>query len=133
MPRTKTKQKSTDSFSYRLEYAMIQRKFRNCDVCEQSRRLGYPMGSSTISQYLSGKYTPKQDKIVLLAKILGVPELWLMGVLPIEDIKGNNLKEYDNPQEAELLSSFRSLNKEGKELVRRLIHTIADTREYKDI
>ena len=121
---------TTDSFSYRLEYAMIQRKYRNCDICESSRLMGYPMGSSTISQYLSGKYSPKQDKIVLLAKILGVPELWLMGILPIEDIKGNSLKEYNNPQEAEILSNFRSLNKEGKKLVLQLIHTITNTREY---
>ncbi len=37
------------------------------------------IGKSAISQYLSGKVTPKQDKIYLMAKALNVDEGWLMG------------------------------------------------------
>lgn len=34
---------------------------------------------STISQYLSGKYIPKQDKAAKMAKALDVSPLWLLG------------------------------------------------------
>ena len=120
-----------DEVSYRLEYAMKYCGYRSCDICEEAETLGFPMGSSTISQYLSGKYTPKQDKIILLSRILGVPELWLMGVTPLEDIAGNSLKDYSNPIESTLLSDFRSLNKSGKELIIRLIQVVVNTNEYK--
>ena len=44
---------------------------------ELSRLSG--IGKSAISQYLSGKVTPKQDKIYKLAQALKVSESWLMG------------------------------------------------------
>lgn len=127
----KKRQKTTNSLAYRLEYAMMERGLRGCDICEKSRMLGFPMGSSTISQYLSGKYEPKHDKVVLLSRILGVPELWLMGVTPFEDIAGNKIQDYANPMEAEVLSNFRTLNDKGKELLICLLRTIANTTEYK--
>lgn len=37
------------------------------------------MTKSAISQYLSGKYEPKQKSIYLIAKALNVSESWLMG------------------------------------------------------
>lgn len=127
----KPKTTTTDSLAYRLYHAMVQRGFRNCDICDQAAKLGVKMGSSTISQYISGKYIPKQDKIILLSRILGVPQLWLMGVTPLEDMAGTSLQDFENPLESEVLRNFRSLNKEGKELAIRLLRTIADTREYR--
>lgn len=44
--------------------------------------------ASSISDWLTGKYTPKQDKIALIADALGVSAAWLMGY---EDIP-----PYDN-------------------------------------
>ena len=37
------------------------------------------LGKSAISQYLSGKVTPKGDKLLILAKALNVSVSWLMG------------------------------------------------------
>lgn len=131
--RTKGKRQlrnGINSLSYRLEYAMLQRGMIGADLTRKAEEYGIKLGSSTISQYLSGKYIPKQDKIVLLSKILGVPELWLMGITPLEDIAGNTLKEYSNPAEAELLGLYRKLNKTGKEFLFRIMRTIADTKEY---
>ena len=50
---------------------------RNMLPIELSRLSG--IGKSAISQYLSGKVTPKQDKIYKLAQVLKVSESWLMG------------------------------------------------------
>ena len=50
---------------------------RNMLPIELSRLSG--IGKSAISQYLSGKVTPKQDKIYKLAQALKVSESWLMG------------------------------------------------------
>lgn len=47
---------------------------------ELSEKTGIP--KSAISQYLSGKVKPKQDKVYLMAKALDVSELWLMGMIP---------------------------------------------------
>ena len=41
--------------------------------------LGIKLGKSALSQYVSGKSIPDQDKLVLLSKTLGVSEAWLMG------------------------------------------------------
>ena len=50
---------------------------------ELSRLSG--IGKSAISQYLSGKVTPKQDKVYKLAQVLKVNESWLMGYdVPME-------------------------------------------------
>lgn len=46
-------------------------------AAEISRRTG--IRSSSISDYLTGKYAPKQDKIDLIAEALGVSRVWLMG------------------------------------------------------
>ena len=54
---------------------------------ELVRRTG--IRASSISDWLSGKYTPKQDKIDLMAAALGVSPAWLM--------YGKN--DSDNPQQ----------------------------------
>lgn len=49
----------------------------NVSPAELSRRTG--IRSSSISDYLTGKYSPKQDKIDLIAEALSVDPAWLMG------------------------------------------------------
>jgi transcriptional regulator with XRE-family HTH domain len=44
---------------------------------ELSEKAGLP--KSAISQYLSGKVVPKQDKIYMLSQALDVSPVWLMG------------------------------------------------------
>lgn len=58
----------------RLKKVMEQRDISNAELC---RRTG--LRSSSISDWLNGKYEPKQDKIEILAKALGVKAAWLMG------------------------------------------------------
>ena len=58
----------------RLRSAIAKNHMKQIDLSEKT---GIP--KSAISQYLSGKIRPKQDKVYLMAKALGVNELWLMG------------------------------------------------------
>lgn len=58
----------------RLKKALEMRNMRQIDL---SKKTG--ISKASISQYLSGDVTPKQDKIHLMAKALAVPEIWLAG------------------------------------------------------
>lgn len=69
-----------NSFPDRMKEAM---KIRNIKQIELSEKTG--IGKSAISQYLSGKYQPKQKSIYLIAKALNVNESWLLGFdVPME-------------------------------------------------
>ena len=129
--RPKWKDLSHDSVGWRLGYAMEQRGMRAIDMCDKAADIDDKIGSSTISQYLSGTYIPKQDRIHTLACILSVPDLWLMGISPEWDMAGASLRDLENPMEAELLNNFRKLNVTGKELIMRLLRVTVETKEYK--
>ena len=58
----------------RLHEALRLRNLRQADLCALT---GIP--KSAMSQYLSGAFEPKQDRVELLARALGVTEAWLMG------------------------------------------------------
>ncbi|MDT2815995.1 S24 family peptidase [Vagococcus carniphilus] len=69
-----------DNISHRLKYAMDLRGVTATKLSE-----GTKISRSSISEWLSGKYMPKQDKIFSIAKYLNVDEAWLLGLdVPIE-------------------------------------------------
>ena len=64
----------------RLRHALT---IKDMKPIELSEKTGIP--KSSISQYMSGYAQPKQDRIYLIAKSLGVSEAWLMGYdVPME-------------------------------------------------
>ena len=63
-----------EDFSIRLRKAMNCRNMKQIDL---SNKTG--IDKSLISNYLSGNYKAKQDKLYELAKALNVNEAWLMG------------------------------------------------------
>ena len=64
----------------RIKEAMHLRNKTQAELCEIT---GIP--KSAMSQYVSGKFAPKQTRIYLLAKALNVSEAWLMGYdVPME-------------------------------------------------
>lgn len=69
--------------SERLRKLMDERGLRQTDILELCRPIcqqyGKRLGKNDLSQYLSGKVVPKQDKLSILALALGVSEAWLMG------------------------------------------------------
>lgn len=63
-----------ESFANRLAKALMLRNMKPIDLSNKSG-----INKATISQYLSGRYSAKQNNIYILAKALDVNEAWLMG------------------------------------------------------
>lgn len=63
-----------DTTANRLRIAMEQAGKRQADLV---RETGIDKGA--MSNYLKGKYEPKQDVVYKLARALGVSEMWLWG------------------------------------------------------
>lgn len=66
---------SKEIFAERLEYAM---KRAGITAAELAKKTG--LSPSLISQYLSKKFTAKNDKAYILAEALNVSPTWLMGL-----------------------------------------------------
>jgi len=67
----------------RLRLLMEERNMRQIDVVNAAQpicqKFGIKFSKSSMSQYLSGKFEPDQDKIFMFAQIFDVSEIWLMG------------------------------------------------------
>ena len=77
----------------RIREAMQLRGKTQAELCELT---GIP--KSAMSQYVSGKFIPKQTRIYLLSKALNVNEAWLMGYdVPMErkDTASQAGKDFD--------------------------------------
>jgi transcriptional regulator with XRE-family HTH domain len=64
----------SDTFANRLKKALNMRKMKPAELAEKAR-----IDKSLISNYLSGNYKAKQDKLTTIAKVLDVNPVWLMG------------------------------------------------------
>lgn len=93
----------------RIKQALELRGMKQTDLVEATG-----IGKSAISQYLSGKYVPKQTATHLIAKALNVSEAWLMGYdVPIERIE--EVKRVVTKEEQELLNMFHKLDAHDKQ------------------
>lgn len=70
-------------FSERLNQAMKIRSLKQVDVLEAAKpycdKYGIKLTKSDLSQYVSGKVEPRQEKLTILSLALSVSEAWLMG------------------------------------------------------
>lgn len=73
----------TSCTAERLRSLMTSRGLKQVDIVNLCKpycaQYGVKMNKSDISQYLSGKAEPSQDKLVVLGMALQVQESWLMG------------------------------------------------------
>lgn len=79
-------------FSERLNEAMNRYRITATELC---KRTGIP--KSAMSQYRSGAYEPKAERLEKLAKALNVTEAWLMGYdlgMPIDFVSSINAPLY---------------------------------------
>jgi transcriptional regulator with XRE-family HTH domain len=75
----------------RIKKALRIKGMKQSDLCQITK-----IPKSAISQYISGAFEPKQDRIYLISKALNVSEAWLMGFdVPIE-------RETNTPSESDL-------------------------------
>ncbi len=67
----------------RLKQIMYERNIKQVDILEACKpfceKYGVKLGKNDLSQYISGKVTPGQDKLTILGLALNVNEVWLMG------------------------------------------------------
>ena len=82
---------------------------RNMKQSELSEKTNIP--KSAISQYISGAFEPKQDRIYIIAKALNVSEAWLMGYdVPMERQKQPPIDKGNlTDEEQEWLELFRRI------------------------
>lgn len=93
----------------RIKEALEMRNMKQTDLVEATG-----LGKSAISQYVSGKYEPKQTALYKIAKALDVSEAWLMGYsVPSERVE--HIKTTITHEEKDFLDLFNKLDKADKE------------------
>lgn len=109
---------NNENTSTRLKKIMSERKLRQVDLLEMVRpfceKYNVKINKSDISQYLSGKVKPGQEKLSMLGMALNINETWLMGYdVPKE--KQFNVESFNlSNEEKTLLKNFNKLDTEDK-------------------
>lgn len=102
----------------RLSEALNIRRMKQSELCHIAK-----VPKSSLSQYLSGDYEPKQDRVYAIAKALNVSEAWLMGYdVPMERRSNPPTEESElNDEEKDMLELFRLVPEDKQELVLQMI------------
>lgn len=70
--------------SARLKQVMAERNLKQVDILKLAAphctKLGVKINKSDLSGYVSGKFEPGNDKLLVLARALNVDPRWLMGI-----------------------------------------------------
>ena len=77
-----------DTFANRLKKALDNSGMSQTQLAEKTK-----IDKSLISNYLSGNYNAKQDKLTILAEALNTNEVWLMGYDVSKDPNDNQQLE----------------------------------------
>lgn len=112
----------------RLKQLMAARDLKQSDIIRAvepySKKYGVKLGKSILSQYVSGRAEPGQEKLTLLGLALNVSEAWLMGydvpmersVTPTANSSDGRMAEYielfnmlSEEQQAFILASIKGL------------------------
>lgn len=108
--------KVVESCSVRIKNAMVIRDMKQADLCRITK-----IPKSAISEYLSGAYEPKQDKLLLLSRALRVSPAWLMGYdVPMTDTPSPGITKLTEGEQM-LLDLFRQVPEDQQQLVLQMI------------
>lgn len=141
-----------ETTAVRLQMLMAQRKLRQVDILELAKpfcqKYEVKLNKSDLSQYVSGKVEPGQDKLYVLGLALNVSEAWLMGydvpmekqdvgvrpsntISPIRDGSPIHLSISDtDPQIDAILRNARKLNAQGLERLEAYSDDLAGNPKY---
>ena len=110
--------------SVRIKKALTIRGMKQSELCEKTK-----IPKSAISEYISGAYEPKQDRLFLIAQALNVDPVWLMGFdVPMEKKKEISPDELTlNEGERAMLDLFRLVPKDQQQLVLQMIRAALNT------
>ena len=121
-----------ENTSDRLKQLMNERKLKQVDILNLSlpycKKYNIKMNKSDISQYVSGKVEPSQEKLVALGMALNVSEAWLMG-FDVSPIRKDNSKEAE--KDVDLLWKFSMLEQRDKETILDMIDVMLSREEKK--
>lgn len=125
---------NNENTSTRLKQIMEERNLRQVDLLEMVKpfceKYNVKINKSDISQYLSGKVKPGQEKLSMLGMALNINETWLMGYdVPKEKqytIEKTSLSE----NEILLLKNFNMLNENGKSKLIEYSNDLIETPKY---
>ena len=118
--------KNRASCSDRISLALNIRGMKQSELCAKT---GIP--KSAISQYVSGEFKPKQDRVFLIAQALGVDEAWLMGYdVPMEKQKEIPFDKVELTEgEKVLLDLFNRVPEEQQQMVLQMIRGALGSQE----
>lgn len=105
--------------STRLKQIMSSLNLRQVDILERTQPLcakyDIKMNKSDISQYVSGKAEPNQDKLFVLSLALNVSEGWLMGFdVPKARVSSSSESTSTSQGERNILALYNQLDDVGK-------------------
>lgn len=114
------------SCAKRLSFALKVKGMKQSELCQIAK-----IPKSAVSQYISGAFEPKQDRIYLMAKALNVSEAWLMGYnVPMEKEKASPSDKVELTEGEEmLLELFRKVPEDKQELVLQMIRVALKSKE----
>ena len=118
----------------RIRQVMDEQNLRQSDVLELARPLckqyNTKLGKSALSQYVSGKVEPGQDKLYILSQIFNVSEAWLMGFdVPRERTDYSDQCTEPTDLCAELSTRLSMLTEKGQDYYSRIFIDILDNRK----
>lgn len=119
------------STSERLKQIMNERDLKQVDILEACRpfceQYNIRLGKNDLSQYISGKVVPKQDKLSILGLALSVDEVWLMGY----DVPHERASSSD-PQDAKAAHLYHQLDDTDKGRVIERMETMLEADKYQE-
>lgn len=115
-----------ESCSKRIAKALSIRNMKQSELCEITK-----IPKSAISQYLSGAFEPKQDRLHIIAKALDVDPVWLMGYdVPMERQEKISPEEPTLTEgEKMLLDLFKRVPEDQQQLVLQMIRAALGSQE----
>ena len=118
-----------DTCANRLATALSIKGMRQSELCKLAK-----IPKSSLSQYLSGDFEPKQDRIYNIAKVLNVSEAWLMGYdVPMERQKNVSSDKVAEPDITEgeqmLLDLFRRVPEDKQRMLLDMIRVALGNQE----
>ena len=115
----------------RLRQIMDEKGLKQVDILNLSKPwqndLDIKMSKTHLSNYVNGKSTPDNFRLVLLSKVLGVSEAWLMGYdVPRDD------EEEESPLIEKTIENMKKLAEERQENVLKFSKMQLDEQKAKE-
>ncbi len=117
------------STAERLKQIMEEKNLRQIDILNLvlpiCAKYDVKMNKSDISQYVSGKVEPSQEKLVVLGMALNVTESWLMGFDVSSERKDTQLQA---EKDFDIFYKFSMLNERDKKIVSNMIDSMLSSK-----